>query len=69
MLQHLVFEFSSEKELREVQSKMWDHHAISGEMAARPLPGGRWRLELWAEKDVRENILEKFAAYRVEAGD
>lgn len=69
MMQHLVFEFDSEKDLREISAKLWDQNGISGEMAMRPLSGGRWRLELWTEKDVRENTLEKYTPYRVEAGD
>jgi hypothetical protein len=68
-MKSLAFEFESEQELRETVKKMWEGHGVSGEMAIRPIAGGRWRLEIHAEKELRESTLEKFATYRVEAGD
>lgn len=68
-MQNLDFEFDSEKELRDVVKKLWDGLGVSGEMAIRPLGNGRWRLELHSEKELRDSTLEKFAPYRVEAGD
>jgi hypothetical protein len=65
----LAFEFESEKELRDTVKKLWESLGVSGELAVRPLAGDRWRLELTAEKELRETTLEKFAQYRVEAGD
>lgn len=69
MQQQITFEFESEKELRETVKKFWDGLNVSGELAVRPLGNGRWRLEIMAEKDLRESTLEKFAQYRVENGD
>lgn len=68
-MQSLAFEFDSEKDMREIVKKLWDHHNVSGEMAIRPLANGRWRLDITAEKEVRDSTLEKLAQYRVEAGD
>jgi hypothetical protein len=68
-VQSLEFEFENEKDMREIVKKLWDGLGVSGEMAVRPLSGGRWRLEINAEKEVRESTLEKFAAYRVDKGD
>jgi hypothetical protein len=65
----LAFEFESEKELRDTVKKLWESLGVSGELAVRPLECDRWRLELTAEKELRETTLEKFAQYRVEAGD
>lgn len=65
-MQYLVFEFPSEKEMRETVKKLWDHHNVSGEMSIRPLAGGKWRVEIHAEKDLRESTLQKFAEYRIE---
>ncbi len=68
-MQYLVFEFDSEKAMRETATKLWDHAGVSGEMAMRPLANGHWRLEVTSEKDLRDATLEKFSAFRVEPGD
>lgn len=68
-MQVLAFEFESEKELRDTVNRMWDGLGVSGELSVRPISGGRWRLEITAEKELRESTLDKFAQYRVEAGD
>lgn len=52
--------------MRETVKKLWDHHNVSGEMSIRPLAGGKWRVEIHAEKDLRESTLQKFAEYRIE---
>lgn len=65
-MQYLVFEFPTEQEMRETVKKLWESHNVSGEMAVRPLPGDRWRVEIHAEKDLRESTLEKYAEYRIE---
>lgn len=69
IMQYLVFEFDTKKDLDDTTVKLWNQYGVSGEMAIRPLGNGRWRLELNTEKDIRESTLEKFTAYRVEAGD
>lgn len=66
MMQHLVFEFPTEKEMRETVTKLWDGLNVSGEMAIRPIKDGKWRVEVNSEKELRESTLEKFADYRVE---
>jgi hypothetical protein len=68
-MQYLIFEFASEAEMREVAKKLWDGHGITGEMHMHPVVGGKWRLEIASEKELRDSTLEKFAQYRVEAGD
>lgn len=68
-MQFLEFEFENEKELREIVTKMWDTMGVSGELSIRPLANGRWRLEIISEKELRDSQLDKFAKYRVEAGD
>lgn len=67
-MQHLTFEFDSRDAMEEAAKRLWEHHGVSGEMGARPLPGGRWRLEIHAEKDVRQSTLEKYEQFRVEPG-
>ncbi len=68
-MQHHVFEFETEKELREVTDRFWSQHGVTGELNIREMANGRWRLEMISEKDLKDATLEKFAAYRVEAGD
>jgi len=65
-VQYLVFEFPSEKEMRDTVKKLWDGYNVSGEMAIRPLSGGKWRVEVYTEKELRESTLDKFADYRIE---
>lgn len=66
MMRHLLFEFPTEKEMRDTVNKLWGPHNLSGELSVHPLPGGKWRVEIYAERDLRESVLEKFASYRVE---
>lgn len=68
-MQHLVFECDNEEALKEVAEKLWHGLGVTGEMSGRPLPGGRWRLEVHSEKELREASLEKVKEYRVEVGD
>ncbi|MBP2017749.1 hypothetical protein J2Z79_001134 [Symbiobacterium terraclitae] len=65
-MQYLVFEFPTEKEMRDTVKKLWDGYNVSGEMMIRPLSGGKWRVEVHTEKELRESTLEKFADYRIE---
>lgn len=68
-MQQLTFEFESEQDMRETVNKLWEGLGATGEMQIRPAGNGRWRVELNTEKELRESALEKFAAFRVEAGD
>jgi hypothetical protein len=68
-MQYLAFEFDTEKEMQEVVKKLWDQLGVTGELAVRPLANGRWRVDLAAEKELRDSTLEKLEKYRVEAGD
>lgn len=68
-METLAFEFDTEKELRDTVKKLWEGLNVTGELAVRPLNGGRWRLEVTPEKELRESTLEKLSPYRVEMGD
>lgn len=63
-MQYLVFEFDNQKECREVARKLMDQYGVTGEIHFQPLPGGRWRLQVNSEKELRESTLDKFAQYR-----
>jgi len=66
-MHHMIFEFPSEKELRDTVHKLWETHGVSGEMQIRPLKDGKWRMEVYSEKELRDSTLEKFAAFMIEA--
>jgi hypothetical protein len=68
-MQHLVFEFQDEQQLRTTVQKLWDGIGVSGELSIRPVKDGKWRCEIYTEKELRESQLEKFAEFRVESGD
>lgn len=68
-MQYLTFEFDNEQDLEQVIRRLWDQMGVTGELASRPLAGGRWRLEVQSEKDLRESTLEKLKQWRVEVGD
>jgi hypothetical protein len=68
-MQHLVFEFTDEQQLRTTVQKLWEGIGVSGELSIRPLKDGKWRCEIYTEKELRESQLEKFAEFRVESGD
>ena len=68
-MQFLAFEFDNEEEMRATVKKLWDHHNVSGEMSIRPIANGKWRVDVTAEKELRDSSLEKLEKYRVEAGD
>ena len=60
-----ILEFENEKDLREVARKLWDGLGVTGEMGIKPVGGGRWRLEVISEKEVRDSTLEKLKGTRV----
>lgn len=67
-MQQLIFEFETREAMEDAARRLWEHHGVSGEMGARPMPGGRWRLEIHAEKELRPAVLEKYEPFRVEPG-
>lgn len=67
-MQTIVMEFDNEQQMREAQSRLWDKEKVTGEMGAKPLAGGRWRLELITEKPIKESLLEKLPGKVVQPG-
>lgn len=68
-MQYLTFEFENKETMRDVVKKLWEHYGVTGEMQIVPLAEDKWRVDVASEKDLRESTLEKFAEYRVAAGD
>lgn len=62
----VIMEFERESELREAADYLWQKAGITGELNIKPAGRGIWRLELIAEKPVRQSVLEKLKGRRVE---
>lgn len=58
-MQSIAMEFDSREHLNEAVEKLWGTGKASGELAVRPLSGGRWRLDLTSETPIKEKLLEK----------
>lgn len=67
-MQYLAFEFDNEKDLQDTKKQLWEKLGVTGEMGTRPLSGGRWRLEISSEKELRDSSLERFARFRADSG-
>lgn len=65
-MQYLTFEFDKESEMREVARRLWNGLGVTGELHMIPQPGGRWRLIVNSEKELRESTLKQFDAFRVD---
>lgn len=68
-MQHLVFEFQTEEQMRSIVHHLWEKIGVSGELDVRPIKDGKWRCQIYSEKELKESVLGQFAEYRVEAGD
>ncbi len=54
---NFTIEFDNESDLQETTRSLLSVHGITGEIGARRLKDGRWRLEVYAERRVTENLL------------
>jgi hypothetical protein len=63
----ITLEFDDEVEVREEAERLWRKHKISGEIGIRPVGGGRWRLELNAERELKQSTVEKLRGRLIEA--
>jgi hypothetical protein len=57
LLFNFTLEFDNESDLQETTRNLLGVHGITGEIGARRLKDGRWRLEVNAERRVTENLL------------
>jgi hypothetical protein len=65
-MQTLTLEFDSQADLDDATRHLWDRLGVTGELVAKPLPDGRWRLQVVSEKPLRGPTLEKLRGRRVE---
>jgi len=58
-LYHLTLEFDSEPDLRETTGNLLNVHGVTGELNCRRLADGCWRLEVVAEHQLGEGLVQK----------
>ncbi|NLM94074.1 MAG: hypothetical protein GX165_00725 [Firmicutes bacterium] len=64
MILSFVLDFNSRDEMEQVANKLWKQHRITGEMEMIPLPGGRWRLSVHSEKQLRQSTIDSLPGKR-----
>lgn len=64
MIVSFALDFNSRDEMEQVANKLWKQHKITGEMEMIPLPGGRWRLSVHSEKQLRSSTIEALPGKR-----
>lgn len=67
-MQSFAFEFDNESDLRETARKLMEDLDVTGEINIKPLGGGRWRMDVSSERELRESTLEKLKGYRRDGG-
>ncbi|HHW72535.1 MAG TPA: hypothetical protein GX393_04815 [Firmicutes bacterium] len=62
----LALEFETEEEMKAVADKLWHKYGVTGELEMFQTPSGAYRLHIYAEKPIKESILEKLPGKRVQ---
>lgn len=63
-----ALEFEREAELEQALRRLERHYELTGEFHVQPVDGGRaWRLTVYAERALRDSVLEKLGGRRVDA--
>lgn len=62
----IAFEFETEKEMLHVADQLWKKYGLTGEQEMYPA-GGRYRLHVFSEKQIKDSILEKLPGKKVQA--
>jgi hypothetical protein len=57
--------FDTEEALRQGARRL-GKFGVTGEIEMRPLPSGKWLLEVSSEKDLRDTALEKLEGQRID---
>lgn len=58
-MQTFVLEGTDRDSMRNVAIRVWNDLKLTGEMGLRPLGDGRWRIELFCERDLKASELER----------
>ncbi|MFO7246547.1 MAG: hypothetical protein FWJ62_04910 [Thermaerobacter sp.] len=64
-----VIELDSEAEVESMMKRLRQDYGVTGEMHARAVDGGRWRLVVHSEKNLRDSTIEKLRGQRIDTGD
>ena len=64
-MQSVVLEFENRQALEQAVAHLWDALGVTGALSSTPLPEGRFRLEILAEKPLRGSQLEGLGGRRV----
>lgn len=67
MLHSFAMVFDTEEAVRQGARRLMTKLGVTGEIQVRPLPDGKWLLEVSSEKVLRDSALEKLPGTRVSA--
>lgn len=59
----------SEQDVEAMVQRLRSQYGVTGEMHARPIDGGGWRLVVHSEKNLRDATIEKLQGTRMDTGD
>ncbi len=62
----IAYEFETEEEMRLVADQLWNKHGITGEFEMYQSPNGKFRLQIYSEKQIRDGVLEKIPGKAVQ---
>lgn len=65
-MQSFAMIFDTEEALRQGARRLVGKLGVTGEIEMRPLPSGKWLLEVSSEKDLRDTALEKLEGQRID---
>ncbi|HHY09197.1 MAG TPA: hypothetical protein GX528_01380 [Firmicutes bacterium] len=63
----IAFEFENEQDMLQTAEELWEKHGVTGELEMFPTASGKFRLHVYAEKQIKESVLEKIAGKRIHA--
>lgn len=62
----IAYEFETEKEMKLVAEQLWNKHGITGEFEMYQTGNGRFRLQVYSEKQIKDSVLEKLPGRNVQ---
>lgn len=61
----IAFEFETEEEMEKIAETLWNKHGITGEFEMYSTPEGKFRLQVFAEKKIKEGVLAKIPGAQI----
>ncbi|MCK9525685.1 MAG: hypothetical protein M0R49_07125 [Limnochordia bacterium] len=61
----IAYEFETEQEMQQVVDQLWNKHGITGEFEMYQDASGKFRLQVYSEKQIKDSILEKLPGKNV----